>query len=150
MAGNNYKRGTGGSTQGDNAATLHYKVREFLSVTARRATAFIAQAVGADRGATYEALSQLHADRQVTRRPDDRGRVWWGARCDVGLTRKERIVFALERELSGQLSTSQLCRAFGERDLRRGYQVLDYYRTVGLLEAVAEAIGVEAVWRMKQ
>ncbi len=151
MSGNNYKRGNGGSTQSCDTSDLNFRVREFLSENSQRApTAFIAQAIGAGRSATYEALSQLHADRLVTRRPDDRGRVWWGARVDVGLTRKERILFALERADAGQLSTKQICRAFGEYDFRRGYQVLDYYRALGLLETVGEKIEKEAIWRVKR
>lgn len=148
---NNPKRDRGGWTT-ESPAALPYRAREYLSANATRApTAFIAQAIGAERDATYDALTQLHADRLVTRRVDDRGRVWWGAREDLGLTRKERIVFALERNPKRQLTTSQLCRAFGERDYRRGYRVLDYYRTVGLLETVTEdAIGSEAIWRVKQ
>jgi hypothetical protein len=148
--GGSRRGGNGGWTNSDSTA-LNFRAREYLSEHAGRApTTFIAKALGAGRDATYDVLTQLHADRLVTRRTDDRGRVWWGARTDVGLTRKERILFALERVATGELSTSQLCRAFGERDIRRGYQVLDYYRTVGLLETVSEGVGTEAVWRVRE
>jgi hypothetical protein len=150
---NNNGRGGASKLSSDVSAggALQFRVREYLADSSIRApTAFVARAIGADRDATYTALSQLHSERLVMRRTDDRGRVWWAARCDVGLTRKERILFALERVDGGQLSTSQLCRSFGERDYRRGYRILDYYRTVGLLEAVNEGVGTEAVWRVKQ
>lgn len=70
----------------------------------------------------------------------------------VELTRKERIVFALDRSKTGQLPTSKLCLAWGERDSRRGYRTLDYYRSVGLLETISnnKRIGDEAVWMVRQ
>lgn len=148
--GSSRRGGNGGWTTSDGPTALNFRAREYLSEHAGRApTSLIAKALGVARDATYDALTQLHADRLVTRRLDDRGRVWWGARTDVGLTRKERILFALERA-GVPLPTSQLCRAWGEKDPARGRQVLNYYRSLGLIESVGGGIGgLEALWQAK-
>lgn len=150
MGANNSRCSDGGWASNGSPASLVLRVRQFLATWRELApTTVVAQGVGADRASTYNALTQLYTEREVLRRTDARGRVWWGARRDLRLTRKERILCALERSKTGVLSTSQLCRAWGERDVRRGYQVLDYYRSSGLLETMTGDVGAEASWRIR-
>lgn len=152
MAGKNRFSSPGGWIQKSDNDGLALRVRDFLvRHTDRAQTAFVAQTLGVDRAAAYAALTQLHADRMVGRRPDARGRVWWFPRTDVDLKRKERIVFALERAAGGELPTSRLGRAWGETDVDRAYAVLRYYRELGLLESTPDlALGKDAVWKIKR
>ena len=140
--------GPGGWSPTGEGASLRVRVREvFEQHPARAQTSFVARALGVGRGVVYSALVELHAARMVSRRPDGRGRVWWFPRVDVGLVRKERIVFALDRARDGQLPTSQLGRAWGETDARRAY--VARRRVVRGLSENRElrAPAMESVWR---